>query len=1357
MPRRPRNDGIKADIANLARQLVEMQNHQGNSKIRPALFKHLKTNYYEKSRAQAKNLNLALETLVIMSQNDGKWKYGVTEFKEMREYLKRQHELPDMPENIDDIQNLPIRNGIIEFYNRQKENNVWHMTKYEMGVASKAFNLVKQGEILMYDIRALEILPRVPVSDHPCSEIANKLRHNLAMFGPEYWRNRYGEDSERVTSLLTIMNQSANANIDILESEWWASALVLVYVRWIGNNEGPANFQPFSARRVRDAINERYIANPFLVYEMNFEEDDPDAPLAKFVKRSNNVSPYYPELKESCLATTIIDVYKKNFDKLFTYKKLELTMELLVRICKEVEYNGGEVELTIEEASKFFKEYYIGFEVYNYRNELMYAYAPERTKHNLRPKIMRVIYHNNHVENVTGNKRFEQPTMHHKQAQTTIEVSNKFRLPKSPPKEDDVIMAHGDVMQCITTIKDTLRGFTPVNTGTTKLNVVYTGDMTSLAKYMVTQGYTVNVTTQKRTTVTFINMPNIVIQVDGVDRPLDITIKGVSDIIGIGDTELNKDEYLAFVELSHTFETMLINKRHLSHFSMGVLFAFSRFGNHICTGSMVEDDIETIRSDNLICLDHNKYYASCLAECPYIPSISLFEDFVEYDGHGFREDYLYIVDIQPNPIYNRNRIMIYGFVLMKLMKFSIEIKIVGMLRVIKHSSEMVVDLLGKMFDGKHYLGISERLRKGVVNKAIGKCGKKYNKTCKTTLFRNHDDAWIYVKEHPLARMFVWDEASGIYAASEGATSTLEHGFWPVYEMILDIARFNMFKLYNSMVKSALYRVIGFRTDAIYAQLKADFDVMKDSCLIGKFHDGLGGLKEPEYHKLPPAKRIEIVDKRQLFDNVDGEKYSDSLLNVVSDYKENRIALESEEMEVVMEKIGNRTLLIGVAGAGKSANATGYAKRKYTKEEILAVVPTNSMAKRFMVEYGLNAITYHRLKGENIQEENRTRGYDIDGVKCMIFDEILLLKHSQLIKISKFMEEHVDVEYLATCGAEQLPAINDPVDCDLKLKYLMSEKLFSNVIELKINKRVNTEDRERLEEILEDLKEAKGGGHNAWIGVIRKHFKDNMIKNLDGMKEKGIHRALSYFTDSRDLLNNHINSYFDKHSKHLEKNKVYSEDGAQYHHNQRLVVKNSIKTKDGVRLHPNYEYKIKKFNNKEFTLEDVLDESTIVLEKKVVDKNFAFSFCNTVHSSQGDSIDEAFIIADWRCKWTTDKWLYTAITRTKSLMNIWFLEQDLLYDVRFTEKMNELIKGYREQDKKAKREWKAEEYVTVDWFKEELDRNGMICRVCGDEMTYKGGPKGVSVNRKVNTLAHVKLNCELCCLICNCSIKDRDMV
>jgi hypothetical protein len=53
---------------------------------------------------------------------------------------------------------------------------------------------------------------------------------------------------------------------------------------------------------------------------------------------------------------------------------------------------------------------------------------------------------------------------------------------------------------------------------------------------------------------------------------------------------------------------------------------------------------------------------------------------------------------------------------------------------------------------------------------------------------------------------------------------------------------------------------------------------------------------------------------------------------------------------------------------------------------------------------------------------------------------------------------------------------------------------------------------------------------------------------------------------------------------------------------------------------------------------------------------------------------------------------------------------------------------------------------------------MVCGKCGLEMSMRGMQskrRQVSVNRKVNTLAHTKGNCELVCLQCNVTLKDRD--
>ena len=136
---------------------------------------------------------------------------------------------------------------------------------------------------------------------------------------------------------------------------------------------------------------------------------------------------------------------------------------------------------------------------------------------------------------------------------------------------------------------------------------------------------------------------------------------------------------------------------------------------------------------------------------------------------------------------------------------------------------------------------------------------------------------------------------------------------------------------------------------------------------------------------------------------------------------------------------------------------------------------------------------------------------------------------------------------------------------------------------------------------------------------------------------------------------------------------------------------------------------------------------------------------------GASIDEPFIIADWKTKGVTMNWLYTAISRATRYSDIYFLHESL-YESCVDVMLDDMIKGYKCQDRKAGRDWDEEDYVCDIWIKAKY-RMCKTCRICGNSMAYeKGNVCKITVNRLDNSLAHVMENCELLCKLCNCSCK-----
>jgi hypothetical protein len=273
-----------------------------------------------------------------------------------------------------------------------------------------------------------------------------------------------------------------------------------------------------------------------------------------------------------------------------------------------------------------------------------------------------------------------------------------------------------------------------------------------------------------------------------------------------------------------------------------------------------------------------------------------------------------------------------------------------------------------------------------------------------------------------------------------------------------------------------------------------------------------------------------------------------------------------------------------------------------------------------------------------------------------------------------------------------------------------------------------------------------------------------VKNLAEIKQKGIKKAVSFYNTSCQRLNDHIHSYS------AYKGQCIDIEGQSYFKGMQLICKKTLRQKDGI-LHRNYTYSIAAFAfakskpvkvAKPVKAKGVQEEGDFVVLKNVqtdekhnvshadIIHKFSLPYCNTVHSSQGQKIAEPFVIADWRS--ATVDWLYTAFSRACRFSDIYFLEENL-YVPKEKSMMDEMIKGYKCQDRKAGRKWTHDkEYVDSIWICSMLLKSN-VCRCCGDNMVLeKNNPKKVTVNRLDNRKAHIMGNCELLCRICNSCLK-----
>ena len=171
-----------------------------------------------------------------------------------------------------------------------------------------------------------------------------------------------------------------------------------------------------------------------------------------------------------------------------------------------------------------------------------------------------------------------------------------------------------------------------------------------------------------------------------------------------------------------------------------------------------------------------------------------------------------------------------------------------------------------------------------------------------------------------------------------------------------------------------------------------------------------------------------------------------------------------------------------------------------------------------------------------------------------------------------------------------------------------------------------------------------------------------------------------------------------------------------------------------------------------------DSGEVWLPQHLVRSAFVHNYARTCHSFQGSSVDEGITIFDWGNFFVTRKWIWTAITRARSLDEVVFWR----YDERpeNMSKLLEYLKGkverYKVQDLKAGREFAEADYITPEWLRGCL---GTSCQSCGDALTFEVVERKVvsnlSAQRLDNTLPHEKDNCVPYCAMCNCMVSNRD--
>jgi hypothetical protein len=359
------------------------------------------------------------------------------------------------------------------------------------------------------------------------------------------------------------------------------------------------------------------------------------------------------------------------------------------------------------------------------------------------------------------------------------------------------------------------------------------------------------------------------------------------------------------------------------------------------------------------------------------------------------------------------------------------------------------------------------------------------------------------------------------------------------------------------------------------------------------------------------------------------------------------------------------------------------------------------------------------------EDSKMAKFDDSAYDTIVFDEIFFSSVRKLARIKRYCDANPDKIVIATGDTNQLECIDcitNQHDYDSYYNRCV-DLIFPDCMYLKENKRLKSKrDKETLRQFKQDIFDETIPTET----TIRKYFK---------------------LTDKLETTYNvaYRNATCEQVSKRVRSELLKAE--GEYSKGEVLVCRSYFKVKKVV-FNVNYEYKITEVQPTYLML-----NTTLQVPLEAVKKNFIHNNCRTCHSFQGSSLDCKLTIFDWKFAHASRKWLYTAVTRATHLKNVLFFdyEEDLSKQDQMLQYFNKKVAAYRQQDRKAKREIREENYVNTVWL---LGCLGKSCGSCGDALTYERGLSNLTAQRVDNSVGHQLDNVIPMCSWCNCSLSNR---
>lgn len=972
----------------------------------------------------------------------------------------------------------------------------------------------------------------------------------------------------------------------------------------------------------------------------------------------------------------------------------------------------GDYPMTLPHIGKCYSKYNVPFTVLNEGDQVVYEVVGNANNSvNLSHVYARLhnnhIYHLNNVHSLKNTYKNLADGLRPVTADNEVTPDEKYHISKV--HEDDVFIENLNDILTLDLSKDYIRCFT--TTSVAKLTEQL------ITEYKYEPNVVVNVMTNSITAIS-VKVGTCTISIQ--------TFNDAPECVQ--DVEVQKKYFKITQSWKNRIYESIIKPSNLSQFSEGVHYYFRNY-----TPMPLSCTLGEIQYGEYTSVDVNKAYTSHLMELPGIPVFNVFDT---VDGKSDDLEDLSFYLVRGNTIDTNLRNLVFtasytlypGYVLKQLPRNSfVVMKTLRPSRISPFNfREIAKDLYRQKFHDDPAEDI--RTKKQFANYLVGMCGKRFNTKQASKVFLDRNEALDYeysingdVRTHTQHIPMKLDSLS-LYIVTKKTTQELTEGFYPVQSFVYSMMRL---KLYQMAAQFSEYGLpVAVKTDCLV--FRGKFCIESDNSVfdnIGKFRTEVTNVTSV----LPDGNK-----KRQISRTIrDVTRSLQKPLRIIKPIATEYIKISDEYAADDFHNIfkhHNRVFAEAMyPGCGKSYSMKSYAKT-LPKDDVLFVAPQNKQVDALRAE-GFNACTVCDWLGLSLQSGTlKAMRQTKTNYKVIIFDEFESIPLSLKVRIDMVMKMNKHIQFLANGDLKQLEPIEDLTlynnvkDLSVYLNKV-SRMMFPTRYTLQIVKRVPDTDRRIFHSIHDDC----FINNLSTADIIRKYTKP--IYNLEDTQ--GV--AITYLNSTAKKVGKVLNALRNSHERQLNVGNMKAHVGQTFicrsHHGKGNDV-----------LHTNFRYEVVNILPTLVTLTDGAKNYDI--PHKVLNEKFVYDFAMTGHASQGETLEGAVTICDWEFQHVSRKWLYVALTRSRSPTNMYayYSRADVLPSISSPVEIQNKIQRYMCQDQRAERD--CCNFITCETV-EYMLRNP-FCSHCKCSLDHDNW----TLDRLDNDLSHTAGNCVLSCLHCN---------